>query len=165
MVRMGQSFSMSVPFVDPKGNFGSLDAPPAAYRYTEARLTAAAMTLVNNIDEDTVDFVANFDGERDEPICLPGALPNLLVNGASGIAVGMATNMPPHNLAEVGAAVEHVLMKRRPKPTVDELMEYVEGPDFPTGGVIVDDGSLREAYETGRGTIRCLLYTSPSPRD
>lgn len=154
MVRMGQSFSMSVPFVDPKGNFGSLDDPPAAYRYTEARLTAAAMTMVNNIDEDTVDFVANFDGERDEPICLPGALPNLLVNGASGIAVGMATNMPPHNLAEVGAAVEHVLMKRRPKPTVDELMEYVEGPDFPTGGVIVDDGSLREAYETGRGTIR-----------
>ncbi len=154
MVRMGQAFSMSVPFVDPKGNFGSLDDPPAAYRYTEARLTAAAMTMVENLDEDTVDFVANFDGERDEPLCLPGALPNLLVNGASGIAVGMATNMPPHNLGEIGAAIEHVLMKRRPKPTVDELMQHVEGPDFPTGGVIVDDGALREAYETGRGTIR-----------
>ncbi|MBM44824.1 MAG: DNA topoisomerase IV [Acidimicrobiaceae bacterium] len=154
MVRMGQSFSMSVPFVDPKGNFGSLDDPPAAYRYTEARLTAAAMTIVEDLDEDTVDFVPNFDGERDEPICLPGALPNLLVNGASGIAVGMATNMPPHNLAEIGAAIEHVLVKRRPKPTVDDLMAHVEGPDFPTGGVIVDDGSLREAYETGRGTIR-----------
>ena len=154
MVRMGQSFSMAVPFVDPKGNFGSLDDPPAAYRYTEARLTPAAMTMVQDLDEETVDFVANFDGERDEPICLPGALPNLLVNGASGIAVGMATNMPPHNLAEIAAAIEHVLTKRRPKPTVDELMKHVEGPDFPTGGVIVDDGSLRDAYESGRGTIR-----------
>ena len=154
MVRMGQSFSMAVPFVDPKGNFGSLDDPPAAYRYTEARLTPAAMTMVQDLDEQTVDFVANFDGERDEPICLPGALPNLLVNGASGIAVGMATNMPPHNLAEIAAAIEHVLTKRRPKPTVDELMKHVEGPDFPTGGVIVDDGSLRDAYESGRGTIR-----------
>ncbi len=154
MVRMGQSFSMAVPFVAPKGNFGSLDDPPAAYRYTEARLTAAAMTMVDNLDEDTVDFVANFDGERDEPVCLPGALPNLLVNGASGIAVGMATNMPPHNLSEVAGAIEHVLTQRRPKPTVEELMEHVEGPDFPTGGVIVDDGSLREAYDSGRGTIR-----------
>ena len=154
MVRMGQPFSMAVPFVDPKGNFGSLDDPPAAYRYTEARLTPAAMTMVQDLDEETVDFVANFDGERDEPICLPGALPNLLVNGASGIAVGMATNMPPHNLAEVAAAIEHVLTKRRPKPTVDELMKHVEGPDFPTGGVIVDDDSLRDAYESGRGTIR-----------
>ena len=154
MVRMGQSFSMAVPFVAPKGNFGSLDDPPAAYRYTEARLTAAAMTMVDNLDEDTVDFVANFDGERDEPVCLPGALPNLLVNGASGIAVDMATNMPPHNLSEVAGAIEHVLTQRRPKPTVEELMEHVEGPDFPTGGVIVDDGSLREAYDSGRGTIR-----------
>ncbi|HJM00162.1 MAG TPA: DNA topoisomerase (ATP-hydrolyzing), partial [Acidimicrobiales bacterium] len=154
MVRMGQPFSMAVPFVDPKGNFGSLDDPPAAYRYTEARLTPAAMTMVQDLDEETVDFVPNFDGEREEPICLPGALPNLLVNGASGIAVGMATNMPPHNLAEIAAAIEHVLTKRRPKPTVDELMKHVEGPDFPTGGVIVDDESLRDAYESGRGTIR-----------
>ncbi|MEC7916425.1 MAG: DNA topoisomerase (ATP-hydrolyzing) [Actinomycetota bacterium] len=154
MVRMGQGFSMSVPFVDPKGNFGSLDDPPAAYRYTEARLAAAAMTMVQDLDEDTVDFVPNFDGEREEPVCLPAALPNLLVNGASGIAVGMATNMAPHNLAEVAAVIEHVLTKRRPKPTVDDLMKHLEGPDFPTGGIIVDDGALREAYKTGRGTIR-----------
>ena len=154
MVRMGQPFSMSVPLVDPKGNFGSLDDPPAAYRYTEARLTPAAMAMVTGLDEETVDFSPNFDGERDEPICLPAAIPNLLVNGASGIAVGMATNMPPHNLSEIASAIEHVLTKRRPKPTVDDLMRFVEGPDFPTGGIVVDDGSLREAYETGRGTIR-----------
>jgi len=154
MVRMGQSFSMSVPLVDPKGNFGSLDDPPAAYRYTEARLTAAAMTMVIDLDEETVDFRPNFDGEREEPTCLPAAMPNLLTNGASGIAVGMATNMPPHNLAEIAAAIEHVLTNRRPKPSVDDLMGFVRGPDFPTGGIVLDDGSLREAYETGRGTIR-----------
>ena len=154
MVRMGQTFSMSVPLVDPKGNFGSLDDPPAAYRYTEARLTSAAMAMVIDLDEETVDFLPNFDGEREEPTCLPAAIPNLLVNGASGIAVGMATNMPPHNLAEIAAAIDHVLMNRRPKPSVDDLMEFVEGPDFPTGGIVVDDGSLREAYATGRGTIR-----------
>ena len=154
MVRMGQPFSMSVPLVDPKGNFGSLDDPPAAYRYTEARLTPAAMAMVTGLDEETVDFSPNFDGERDEPTCLPAAIPNLLVNGASGIAVGMATNMPPHNLSEIASAIEHVLTKRRPKPTVDDLMRFVEGPDFPTGAIVVDDGSLREAYETGRGTIR-----------
>ena len=154
MVRLGQDFSMSVPFVAPKGNFGSLDDPPAAYRYTEARLTEAAMTMVEDLDEDTVDFSPNFDGEREEPVCLPAALPNLLVNGAAGIAVGMATNMPPHNLNEVAAVIEHVLTKRRPKPTVDELMKHLEGPDFPSGGIIVDDGALREAYQTGRGTIR-----------
>ncbi|MED5540733.1 MAG: DNA topoisomerase (ATP-hydrolyzing) [Actinomycetota bacterium] len=154
MVRMGQTFSMSVPLVDPKGNFGSLDDPPAAYRYTEARLTAAAMTMVIDLDEETVDFSPNFDGEREEPACLPAAMPNLLINGASGIAVGMATNMPPHNLAEIAAAIEHVLTNRRPKPSVDDLMGFVRGPDFPTGGIVLDDGSLREAYETGRGTIR-----------
>lgn len=154
MVRMGQTFSMSVPLVDPKGNFGSLDDPPAAYRYTEARLTAAAMTMVIDLDEETVDFSPNFDGERVEPTCLPAAMPNLLINGASGIAVGMATNMPPHNLAEIAAAIEHVLTNRRPKPSVDDLMGFVRGPDFPTGGIVLDDGSLREAYETGRGTIR-----------
>ena len=154
MVRMGQTFSMSVPLVDPKGNFGSLDDPPAAYRYTEARLTAAAMTMVIDLDEETVDFSPNFDGEREEPTCLPAAMPNLLINGASGIAVGMATNMPPHNLAEIAGAIEHVLTNRRPKPSVDDLMGFVRGPDFPTGGIVLDDGSLREAYETGRGTIR-----------
>lgn len=163
MVRMGQNFAMSVPLVAPKGNFGSLDDPPAAYRYTEARLTDAAMTMVSSIDEDTVDFRPNFDGEREEPECLPALLPNLLVNGASGIAVGMATNMAPHNLGEVAAAIELVLTQRRPKPTVDELMAHVPGPDFPVGGILVDDGSLREAYETGRGTVRLRARAEIEP--
>ena len=154
MVRMGQSFAMSVPLVAPKGNFGSLDDPPAAYRYTEARLTAAAMTMVEGIDESTVDLVTNFDGERLEPACLPALLPNLLVNGASGIAVGMATNMAPHNLAEVAEAIKLVLRQRRPKPTTAELMNLVPGPDFPSGGVVIVDDALAEAYESGRGTVR-----------
>ncbi|WP_419923233.1 DNA gyrase/topoisomerase IV subunit A [Candidatus Poriferisodalis sp.] len=154
MVRMGQSFAMSVPLVDPKGNFGSLDDPPAAYRYTEARLAAVAMTMVAGIDEDTVDLVANFDGERSEPSCLPALLPNLLVNGASGIAVGMATNMAPHNLAEVASAIKLVLRQRRPKPTTAELMSLVRGPDFPSGGTVIVDDGLVETYESGRGTIR-----------
>ena len=163
MVRMGQDFSMSVPLVAPKGNFGSLDDPPAAYRYTEARLTEAAMTMVAGIDEDTVDFRPNFDGEREEPECLPALLPNLLVNGASGIAVGMATNMAPHNLAEVAQAIQLVLTQRRPKPTVDDLMALVPGPDFPCGGILVDDGALREAYDTGRGTIRVRARAEIEP--
>ena len=154
MVRMGQDFAMSVPLAQPKGNFGSLDDPPAAYRYTEARLSPAAVTMVAGIDENTVEFVSNFDGERLEPTCLPGLLPNLLVNGASGIAVGMATNMAPHNLAEVAAAIKLVLRQRRPKPTTAELMSLVRGPDFPSGGVVVVDDALAEAYESGRGTIR-----------
>ncbi len=163
MVRMGQSFAMSVTLVDPKGNFGSLDDPPAAYRYTEARLTAAAMSMVEGIEEDTVDFRPNFDGEREEPECLPALLPNLLVNGASGIAVGMATNMAPHNLAEVAAAIDLVLTQRRPRPTVEELMERVPGPDFPGGGILIDDGALRDAYETGRGTIRVRARAEIEP--
>jgi len=163
MVRMGQSFAMSVTLVEPKGNFGSLDDPPAAYRYTEARLTAAALSMVAGIDEDTVDFRPNFDGERDEPECLPGLLPNLLVNGASGIAVGMATNMAPHNLIEVTDAIQLVLTQRRPKPTIDELMARVPGPDFPGGGILIDDGSLREAYETGRGTVRVRARAEIEP--
>jgi len=163
MVRMGQAFSMSVPLVAPKGNFGSLDDPPAAYRYTEARLSQAAMSIVADIDEDTVDFVDNFDGERQEPVCLPAQLPNLLVNGASGIAVGMATNMAPHNLLEIADAIRLVLNQRRPKPTVDELMVHVPGPDFPGGGIIVDDGTIREAYETGRGTIRVRARVEIDP--
>ena len=154
MVRMGQDFAMSVPLVEPKGNFGSLDDPPAAYRYTEARLSPAAMTMVTGIDENTVDLVPNFDGERTEPACLPALLPNLLVNGASGIAVGMATNMAPHNLSEICAALRLVLRQRRPKPTIAELMAHVPGPDFPAGGVVIVDDALAEAYETGRGTIR-----------
>ena len=128
LVRMGQDFSRMITLVDPHGNFGSLDDPPAAARYTECRLTDAAMEMVREIEEETVDFYPTYDGESTQPSCLPGLLPNLLVNGTTGIAVGMATNMPTHNLAEVAAAIELVMKKRRPKPTVDELMALVPGP-------------------------------------
>ncbi len=163
MVRLGQDFAMSVPLVEPKGNFGSLDDPPAAHRYTEARLSAAAMTMVADIDEDTVDFRGNFTGELEEPECLPALLPNLLVNGASGIAVGMATNMAPHNLREVADVISLVLTQRRPRPTIEELMERLPAPDFPGGGIIIDDGSLATAYETGRGTIRVRARAEIEP--
>lgn len=153
LTKMGQSFSRNIPLVDPHGNFGSLDDPPAAYRYTECRLSPAAMAMLAEIDEDTVDMRATFDGENEEPVCLPAALPNLLVNGTSGIAVGMATNMPGHNLAEVFEAIKLVMTKRRPKPTVEELMAVLPGPDFPSGGIIVDD-NIAEAYATGRGSFR-----------
>ncbi len=153
LVRMGQDFARMVTFIDPQGNFGSLDDPPAAARYTECRLTPAAMDMVRELDEDTVDFRPTYDGEGEEPVVLPAALPNLLINGTSGIAVGMATNMAPHNPAEVARAIALVMTKRRPKPTVDELMEVLPGPDFPGGGIVIDDG-LRAAYETGRGTFR-----------
>lgn len=153
LVRMGQSFARGITLVDPHGNFGSLDDPPAAARYTECRLSQAAMEMVREIEEETVDFRATYDGESAEPICMPGLLPNLLVNGTTGIAVGMATNMPTHNLAEVAAAIEIVMKQRRPKPTVDELMAVVPGPDFPSGGIIIDE-ALRDAYLTGRGTFR-----------
>ena len=153
LVRMGQSFGRNITLVDPHGNFGSLDDPPAAYRYTECRLTEAAMEMLAEIDEETVEFRPTFDGERAEPIYLPARLPNLLVNGTSGIAVGMATNMAPHNLVEVFEAIKLVMTKRRPKPTTAELMAVLPGPDLPSGGVIVDDG-LAEAYETGRGSFR-----------
>lgn len=153
LVRMGQDFSRMVPFIEPQGNFGSLDDPPAASRYTECRLAAAAMAMVDEIDENTVDFRPTYDGEGEEPAVLPAALPNILVNGTSGIAVGMATNMAPHNLAEVAGLIRLVMTKRRPKPTIDEMMEALPGPDFPSGGVIINDG-LREAYSTGRGSFR-----------
>ena len=153
LTRMGQDFSRMVPFIDPQGNFGSLDDPPAAARYTECRLAEPAMDMVRELDEDTVDFRTTYDGEGDEPVVLPAALPNILVNGTSGIAVGMATNMAPHNLREVADAIEIVMTKRRPKPTIDDLMAVLPGPDFPSGGIVVDDG-LRDAYETGRGTFR-----------
>ena len=153
LVRMGQSFGRNITLVDPHGNFGSLDDPPAAYRYTECRLTEAAMEMLAEIDEETVEFRPTFDGERSEPLYLPGRLPNLLVNGTSGIAVGMATNMAPHNLGEVYEAIKLVMTQRRPKPTVEQLMEVLPGPDFPSGGVVVDDG-LAEAYATGRGSVR-----------
>ena len=153
LVRMGQDFSRMLPFIDPQGNFGSLDDPPAASRYTECRLAEAAMEMVRELDEDTVDFRPTYDGEGEEPSVLPAAVPNIIVNGTSGIAVGMATNMAPHNLGEVAGLVRLVMTRRRPRPTVEEMMEVLPGPDFPSGGIVVNDG-LREAYETGRGSFR-----------
>lgn len=152
LVRLGQDFSRNVTLVDPQGNFGSLDHPPAAPRYTECRLTDAAMAMLNELDENTVEFRPTYDGESTEPECLPALLPNLLVNGTSGIAVGMATSMAPHNLAEIAKAIELVLTKRRPKPTVHDLLALVPGPDFPSGGIIVDDG-MAEIYATGKGSV------------
>jgi DNA gyrase subunit A len=154
LVRMAQWWVMRLPLVDGHGNFGSLggDDAPAAYRYTEARLTAAAMEMVASIDEDTVDFQPNYDGTEVQPEVLPAGLPNLLVNGASGIAVGMATNMAPHNLGEVVAAARHLIAN--PDAGLDELMRFVPGPDLPTGGKIVGLDGIREAYETGRGIFR-----------
>lgn len=153
LVRMGQDFTRGITFITPQGNFGTLDDPPAAYRYTECKLSPAAMDMVSEIDEETVDFSPTFDGLREEPTVLPALIPSLLVNGTTGIAVGMATNMPTHNLCEVYSAIELVMKQRRPKPTVDELMAVLPGPDFPSGGILIDDG-LRDAYETGRGTVR-----------
>ncbi len=154
LVRLAQPWVMRLPMVDGHGNFGSQggDDPPAAMRYTEARLTAAAMEMVGSIDEDTVDFQPNYDGQENEPSALPAALPNLLVNGASGIAVGMATNMAPHNLGEVIAAARHLI--RHPDASLDDLMRFVPGPDLPTGGKIVGLEGVRDAYESGRGIFR-----------
>ena len=154
LARMAQPWAMRLPLVDGHGNFGSTggDDDPAAMRYTEARLTAAAMEMVASIDEDTVDFIPNYDGSETQPEVLPAGLPNLLVNGASGIAVGMATNMAPHNLGEVIAAARYLL--RNPSASLDALMRYVPGPDLPTGGRIVGLEGIREAYQTGRGIFR-----------
>jgi DNA gyrase/topoisomerase IV subunit A len=149
---MAQSFSMGLPLIDGHGNFGSLDAGPAAMRYTEARLAPAAMSMVAEADEDTVDFGPNYDGQLSEPIVLPAAYPNLLVNGGSGIAVGMATNMAPHNLSEVIAATKFLI--ENPSATVKQLMKFVPGPDFPTGGEIVGLDGVREAYATGKGSFK-----------
>ncbi|WP_103062090.1 DNA gyrase/topoisomerase IV subunit A [Actinomyces qiguomingii] len=149
LVRLAQPFTMRLPLVDGHGNFGSLDDGPAAPRYTEARLAAPALALTADIDEDTVDFTPNYDYTLTEPEVLPASFPNLLVNGASGIAVGMATNMPPHNLIEVVAAARHLLA--HPDATLEDLMSYVPGPDLPAGGMIVGLDGIREAYRTGRG--------------
>lgn len=152
MVRMAQDFSMRVPLIDGQGNFGSVDGdPPAAYRYTEARLTKAALALLADIDKDTVDFQPNYDNNETEPSVLPAKFPNLLVNGAGGIAVGMATNIPPHNLGEVIDAC--VALIDNPALTIDELINIVPGPDFPTGGVILGRAGIRAAYHLGRGSI------------
>ncbi|MEV0847136.1 DNA topoisomerase IV subunit A [Streptomyces sp. NPDC049954] len=167
LVRMAQPFSMRVPLVDGHGNFGSLgnDDPPAAMRYTEARMADAASLMTESIDEDTVDFAANYDGQEQEPLTLPAAYPNLLVNGASGIAVGMATNMAPHNLAEVVAAARHLI--RHPGADLETLMKFVPGPDLPTGGRIVGLAGVRDAYATGRGSFKTratVAIESVTPR-
>ncbi len=151
-MRMGQSWAMRVPLIDGHGNFGSLDDGPAAYRYTEARLAVAALEMTDGLDEDVVDFVPNYDGQMMQPSVLPSAYPNLLVNGASGIAVGMATNMAPHNLNEVVAAAVHLI--ENPTADVDELMTFVPGPDFPAGGVLHGMDGVKEAYRTGRGSFK-----------
>ncbi|MGE3644155.1 MAG: DNA gyrase subunit A [Beijerinckiaceae bacterium] len=152
LVRMAQSFSMRLPLIDGQGNFGSVDGdPPAAMRYTESRLAPPALALLEDIDLDTVDFQPNYDGKDQEPVVLPARFPNLLVNGAGGIAVGMATNIPPHNLGEVIDGV--FALMDRPEIDVDELIDIIPGPDFPTGGSILGRGGIRSAYHTGRGSI------------
>jgi DNA gyrase subunit A len=152
LVRMAQSFSMRVRLIDGQGNFGSVDGdPPAAMRYTESRLATAAMFLLNDIDRDTVDFQPNYDESAEEPKVLPAAFPNLLVNGANGIAVGMATNIPPHNPTEIIDAT--LAMISNPGIGLDELMQIVPGPDFPTGAIILGRSGIRQAFETGRGSI------------
>jgi DNA gyrase subunit A len=152
MVRMAQSFQVRLPLIDGHGNFGSLDDGPAAYRYTEARLAPSAVAMTASLDEDVVDFGSNYDGRETEPQVLPSAIPALLVNGASGIAVGMATNMAPHNLGEVVAAAKYLL--KHPKAGVSDLMKYIPGPDLPTGGIIVGLAGIADAYRDGRGTFK-----------
>ena len=152
LVRLAQPFSMRLPLVDGHGNFGSLDDGPAASRYTEARMAPGALLMVGGLDENTVDFVPNYDDTHQQPGVLPAAYPNLLVNGASGIAVGMATNMAPHNLVEVIGAARHLL--DHPQASLEDLMKYVPGPDLPGGGRIVGLEGIREAYATGRGTFK-----------
>lgn len=165
LVRLAQDFSLRLPLIDGHGNFGSLDDGPAAARYTEARLAASALAMTANLDEDVVDFVPNYDNQFQQPDVLPSAYPNLLVNGASGIAVGMATNMAPHNLIEVIEASIHLL--KHPNATLDDLMTFVPGPDLPSGGVIMGLDGIREAYETGRGSFKTRARStieSISPR-
>ncbi|MEZ5856344.1 MAG: DNA topoisomerase IV subunit A [Hyphomicrobiaceae bacterium] len=154
MVRLAQDFSSRYPLVDGQGNFGNIDGDnPAAYRYTEARLTTVAEALLEGIAENAVDFRLNYDEKEQEPVVLPAAFPNLLANGASGIAVGMATNIPPHNVDEVCQALLHLI--KHPNASIDKLMDFIQGPDFPTGGVLVETReSMRESYATGRGSFR-----------
>lgn len=168
LVRMGQSWSLRYPLIDPRGNFGSIDGdPPAAMRYTEARLAPITAELLADIDKDTVDMVPNYDGSDQEPVVLPARAPNLLMNGASGIAVGMTTNIPPHNLRELCAAVTHLL--ENPDATIEDLMRLVPGPDFPTGGIIMGRAGIKQAYGTGHGKIvvraRHTLEEAPNGRE
>src|SRR5437868_8264561 len=154
LVRLAQDFSSRYPLVDGQGNFGNIDGDnPAAFRYTEARMTEVARLLLDGIDEDGVEFRANYDGQSKEPVVLPGGFPNLLANGAQGIAVGMATAIPPHNAAELCDAALHLIEK--PEAKSKSLLRFVKGPDFPTGGIVVDSKeSIAEAYTTGRGSFR-----------
>ncbi|MBR4942879.1 MAG: DNA gyrase subunit A, partial [Clostridia bacterium] len=152
LVRLAQDFTISFPLVDGHGNFGSVDGDSAAaMRYTEARLTKLAAEMLRDLDKNTVDFIPNFDGTENEPTVLPARYPNLLVNGSDGIAVGMATNIPPHNLAEVIDGT--IALIDNPEITVDELMEYIPAPDFPTGGIIMGRSGIKRAYRTGQGNI------------
>jgi len=163
MVRMAQNFSMRHPLIDGQGNFGSVDNdPPAAMRYTEVRLAAIAEQMLLDIDKNTVDFMPNFDDSLTEPVVMPSRSPNLLVNGSSGIAVGMATNIPPHNLGEICDAITYLI--DNPKANVDDLMEFVKGPDFPTGGIILGQEGIRSAYATGHGRVlvRAKAYSEDS---
>src|SRR6202789_4350756 len=166
LVRMAQDFSMRAPLIDGQGNFGSVDGdPPAASRYTEARLEKIAMALLEDLDKDTVDFKPNYDEKELEPSVLPARFPNLLVNGAGGIAVGMATNIPPHNLGET---IDGVLaLMDKPDMSIEELMEHIPGPDFPTGGAILGRTGIRSAYSTGRGSIvmRAKVHTETLRKD
>lgn len=158
MVRMAQWFSLRYPMIDGHGNFGSIDGdPPAAYRYTEARMSKLAAHMMTDIDKDTVDFMPNFDDNRKEPIVLPSRFPSMLVNGSTGIAVGMATNMPPHNLTEVINGICYVI--DNPEAGLDEICQYIKGPDFPTGGVIMGRSGIRAAYATGRGKLKVRART------
>src|SRR5688572_27598015 len=152
LVRLGQDFAMRYPLIDPQGNFGSIDNdPPAAMRYSEARLARLATEMLRDIDADTVEFGPNYDESRQEPLVLPSRFPNLLVNGSAGIAVGMATNIPPHNLREtIDAVVAYI---DDPDVDVRGLMQHIKGPDFPTGGYIVGREGIKQAYETGRGRV------------
>jgi len=152
MVRLAQDFSMRYPLVRGQGNFGSMDGDSAAaMRYTEAKLSAISEEMLFDLDKDTVDFIPNYDGSRKEPRVLPAKLPNLLLNGTMGIAVGMATNIPPHNLRELADAIDYLI--ENPEASVEDLMQFVKGPDFPTGGIIYDKKAILEAYATGKGGI------------
>jgi DNA gyrase subunit A len=158
LVRMAQKFSLRYPLVDGHGNFGSIDGdPPAAYRYTEAKMSKISLEMLSDINKETIPYTSNYDDRLKEPAVLPSRYPNLLVNGSTGIAVGMATNIPPHNLGEVIDGVS--LLIDNPDATLDELMECIKGPDFPTGGIIMGRSGIRAAYGTGRGKITLRAKT------
>ena len=168
MVRLAQDFSMRYPLVDGHGNFGSVDGdPPAAYRYTESRMSRMSLSLLTDIEKDTVDFMPNYDDRLKEPVVLPSRFPNLLCNGSTGIAVGMATNIPPHNLGEVIDAA--CMLIDNPDASLEEIMQHIKGPDFPTGGIIMGRAGIRAAYATGRGKItlrsRCEVEEMPNGRE